>query len=92
MMLRKRRLTLDCQLEEVTGSGSQLTFKVRGYRNTKAGTHEDYALELKTCRYAVRLLLAEIRKMHVRDRQRIQAELVRIQNEIAELTVDLPGP
>jgi hypothetical protein len=84
--IRTRRLRLDCDLDTIEGNGEQLVFKVKGGRLTKNGTHERYELELSACRYSVRQLLAQIRKMHLRDRERITWEFQRIDREIAELT------
>jgi hypothetical protein len=82
----KRKLTSG-HLEAIEGSGSEVTFKFTASRDTKAGTHELYTIELKVCRWGVSQLLGKLKEMHVRDRDRIQAELVRIEREVNALKV-----
>lgn len=79
--VRKINLTLDGTLDAVEGSGDALTFKVRGYRRTKAGNHEAYHLEFKACRGTVKKLLVAIDEMHTRDQARILEEKARIRSE-----------
>jgi hypothetical protein len=82
----KRKLT-GGRLESIEGSGSELTFKFTACRETKAGTQERYTIELKSCRWVVGQLLSKLKEMHVRDRERIQAELARIEREVNALKV-----
>lgn len=77
----------DVLLDAIEGCGSELTLKMRAFRTTKAGTPERYELELKACRYSVKQLLEGLRNMHVRDRERIQGELNRIEREVNALKV-----
>jgi hypothetical protein len=65
----------------IDGTGSELTFKFRAQRKTKAGTLEYYHLEVGACRGSVKLLLNALREMHVRDKERINRELARISSE-----------
>lgn len=85
MNQRVINLELEAHLNAIEGDGSELIFLVKGFRTTKAGTPERYELKLKACRYAVKCLLAEIRKMHVRDRERLVRESARIDEEIGSL-------
>jgi hypothetical protein len=82
----KRKLTCN-RLESIEGSGSELTFRFTASRETKAGTQELYTIELEVCRWGVGQLLAKLKEMHVRDRDRIQAELQRIEREVNALKV-----
>jgi hypothetical protein len=82
----KRELK-DVYLDAIEGCGDELTIKLRGYRTTKAGTAEVYDLSLKCCRYSVKQLLEGLKDMHVRDRERIQRELGRIEREVNALKV-----
>lgn len=81
----KRRLNASA-LVEVTGCGDGVTFKVNPWRTTKGGTHERYLLEISVCRNSVRTILGELRKMHMRDRDRLAREQARIDREIRQLT------
>lgn len=85
-MSEPRKLVLHVNVHSIEGCGDALVFKVNAWRENKAGKHESYALELKACRYSARILLRELRKMHVRDRERIASEQARIDREIRELT------
>lgn len=88
MPSRKVKLALPyTTLDAIEGSGSELTFKLRGQRTTKAGTTEFYEIELKVCRWGIKNLLTKLREMHVRDRERIQSELARIDQEANTLKV-----
>jgi hypothetical protein len=73
-------------LVEVTGCGDHVTYKLVATRETKGGTFERYTLNLEACRHSIRQLLTEIRRMHHRDRERLQGEQNRIDREIRELT------
>ena len=86
MNQRVIKLELDTHLHLVEGCGSELTFHVIGYRETKAGTPERYELKLKAYRCAAQTLLREMRKMHARDRERLARETARIEQEIQTLT------
>jgi hypothetical protein len=56
-----------------------------GHRLLKSGRYQCYDLELKACRYSVRQVLAQLRKMHLRDRERLERETARIEREQREL-------
>jgi hypothetical protein len=82
MPLRIIKRTLNVhRLESIDGCGSDLTFKISAGRDTKAGTTERYELTLECCRWSVTQLLDGLKLMHVRDRERIQRELARIDQE-----------
>ena len=70
---------------EVHGSADKITFEVRGYRDLKSGSTEYLRIDLASCRWSVKHLLAELKSMHARDRERIAAELARIDNETKAL-------
>jgi hypothetical protein len=74
-------------LVAIEGCGSEITLKLRTSRTTKAGTHIFYTISLNVCRWGVKTLLVGLRDMHVRDRERIQRELARIDNEVNALKV-----
>lgn len=80
-MRRDIRLDLDSSVESVEGQGSALVVRVNGYRKNKAGNVEHYRLRLNVDRYDVKILLAGLRDMHVRDRQRLALEQQRIDQE-----------
>lgn len=82
-----KRTLDDCMLDGVDGYGDTLIVKMRAWRTTKAGTRERYELELKVCRYSIKQLLGHLKQMHMRDRDRIASEQMRIQNEIDGLKV-----
>lgn len=84
-MTRNRKLLLECGSPIIEGSGEVLIFKVSGWRKTKTGTHEQYALELRACRHTIKLLSEQIAAMQVRDRQRLEHELGRLKRELAPL-------
>jgi hypothetical protein len=88
--VKPTRLVLNVHAPELTGSGGEITWKVRGWRTTKTGRHVSYDLELTGCRHSIRQMLAEIRKMHLRDRERLAQEQARIVRETAELTQEQP--
>jgi len=81
-------LTLKAHLDSIEGCGDEVKFKVRGHRKNAAGNYEHYTLELTACRHSVRMILAELRKMHVRDRERLAREATRIEREVRELTTE----
>lgn len=91
MKQRDIKLTLHAHLQEITGCGDSMQFKVRGHRTTKAGTVERYELDLEVCRWGVTHILRELQKMHARDRARIQRELDRIRKESVLLTQEPPA-
>lgn len=83
---RRKRLTLDCfNLKALEGSGDKLVVVLEADRTTKAGTPERYELRLEICRWGVHEFLDHVKKMHVRDRERIKAELERIEAETTHL-------
>lgn len=86
--VRKVNLELSVfHLERMEGDGGELVVVCQAERKTKAGTPERYFLRLKLCRFGLAELLGEVRKMHVRDRQRLAREKARIDEEINSLQV-----
>lgn len=88
MTSRFEKLAISCNLTAIEGCGDELVFKLHGWRTTKAGTLVNYQLELKGCRHSVRQLLEELRKMHLRDRERLHREEARIVREVNSLTAE----
>lgn len=85
-MSKTRELNLRAGLREITGDGEELVFVVSAWRENAAGNSEQYELKLRACRHSVRVILRELRKMHLRDRERLTREKQRIDREILELT------
>jgi hypothetical protein len=86
--LRTINLELDCfHIESVDGCGDELRVKLKAERKTRTGTPERYQLTLKVCRYGLREFLGGVKQMHIRDRERINSELARIEREINALRV-----
>lgn len=82
------RLTLLATLDTIEGSGGEITFNVNGHRALKSGRVERYQIVFQACRFSVAQLQREIRKMHIRDRERLAMEAKRIEREIRELTTE----
>lgn len=74
-------------LDGIEGTGDSVVVVVSAERRTKAGTPERHNLRLKICRFGVMQFLRELAKMHVRDRDRLIAEKLRIEHEINALQV-----
>lgn len=70
---------------EIEGTGSELTFVVKAYRKTKAGTRHDFVLRIHACRHGVKVLAEQIRAMQDRDLERIRRETDRITTEVQAL-------
>lgn len=87
-MSKPHKLNLRPTLKSIEGCGDELVFNVNAWRENKHGRYEGYTLEFRTGRCAVRTILGELRKMHLRDRERLAQEARRIEREIKELTLE----
>jgi len=87
---KPRKLNLRPTLESIEGCGEELIFKVNAWRENKTGRYEAYVFEFRTGRCAVRAILSELRRMHLRDRARLVAEEKLIDREIRTLTLEQP--
>lgn len=65
---------------EGTGDGLMLT--MRAFRKQKTGNYEHYTLAIELPRFLIKSLAQQIASMHVRDRERLEAEAARIEREI----------
>ncbi|MGH8327493.1 MAG: hypothetical protein ACRET2_12085 [Steroidobacteraceae bacterium] len=86
MSERPTKLFLYANVEEIAGSGDDVLVKISGHRTLRSGRIEHYEITLRPGRYGVTRILREVRKMHLRDRGRIEQETARIGREVAELT------
>lgn len=89
-MSKPRKLSLRPSLESIEGCGEELVFKVNAWRENGRGRYEGYVFEFRTGRCAVGTILRELRKMHLRDRERLAAEARLIDREIRTLTQEQP--
>lgn len=87
---KPRKLNLRPSLESIEGCGDELVFRVNAWRENKTGRYEGYVFEFRTGRCAVRAILSELRKMHLRDRARLAAEAKLIEREVRQLTEENP--
>lgn len=85
-----RKLEADLQTAiEIVGAGETVTMQFNTWRQKGSGNYERTAVKLKMGRWAISRLIDEIRRMHIRDKERLTNERQRIDREVARITQEL---
>lgn len=80
-----KQLTLIAWQPKLEGCGSELELAFDAMQETKAKRTHRTRLVLKIDRHVIRRLAEQVQEMQVRDRQRIERELERLEVEVAPL-------
>ena len=70
---------------DIEGCGSDIKLMLTAHRMNKRKVYERYELEINVGRWSIRQLARQIATMHARDRERIQKELARIEDEVSSI-------
>jgi hypothetical protein len=86
----ERKLEADLQTTiELVGAGESVTMQFNTWRMKESGNYERTAVKVKMSRWAISRLIDEVRKLHIRDRERLANEQARIVREVARLTQEM---
>jgi hypothetical protein len=85
-----RKLEADLQTNiDLVGQGETVTMQFQTWRQKESGNYERTAVKVKLSRWAISRLIDELRRLHIRDRKRLEDEAARINREVARLTQEM---
>jgi hypothetical protein len=86
----ERKLEADLQTNiELVGAGESITMQFNTWRTKESGNYERTVVKVKMSRWAIARLMDEVRRLHIRDRDRLKNETARIEREVARLTQEM---
>jgi hypothetical protein len=91
MTVIERKLEADLQTNiELVGAGETVVMQFNTWRQKESGNYEKTVVKVKLHRYAISRLIDELRRLHIRDRERLANEQARIEREVTRLTREMP--
>lgn len=86
----EKKLEADLQTNiELVGAGESVVMQFNTWRQKESGNYERTVVKVKMGRWSISRLIDQLRKLHIRDRERLANEQDRIEREVKRLTQEM---